>query len=184
MLQIPEHIETFICPGQHDAVRRAEPQPAIPPEFVPRLHKTKNFHFIGNPSWVEIEGLKTLIYHGASLHPLYTALNLGTQKEPHKAIIEVLKRRDLMTSYGTKNPYAPEKGFMLIKEQPDIYIGGDMHHTGYGQYKSCTIINSGTWQKQTTFQISQGHYPTPGTATQIELETRKITEHNFIQKKK
>ena len=37
MLQIPEYIQVFICPGQHDAVRRAEPQPAVPNEFVPRF---------------------------------------------------------------------------------------------------------------------------------------------------
>ncbi|MBN2127496.1 MAG: metallophosphoesterase [Candidatus Diapherotrites archaeon] len=181
LLKIPEHIEIVMIPGQHDAVRRAEPQTAIPEKFFPEMSKMNNFHLIGNPSWIEIEGLKTVLYHGASLHDLYDSLSFLSPLEPHKGIIELLKRRDLMPSYGMRNPYVPEKkDFMLIREEPDLYFGGDMHHVGYGQYKSCMVINSATWQKRTEFQIAQGHVPTPGIAIQLELTSRKITEHKFM----
>jgi DNA polymerase II small subunit len=185
LLQIPEHIEIIMCPGQHDAVRRAEPQPAIPKKFFPEMSKLNNFHLVGNPSWFEIEGLKSIMYHGASLHDLYYSISSLSPSEPHKGIIELLKRRDLMPSYGLRNPYVPEKkDYMLIREEPDLYFGGDMHRTGYGKYKACMVINSATWQERTDFQISQGHVPTPGIAIQLELASRKITEHIFIKSEK
>ncbi len=182
ILSIPEYIEVVICPGQHDAVRRADPQPAIAKEFVPELYDLENVHFVGSPGWISIEGLKTLIYHGASLHDLYASVNFLSTKEPQKAIIEVLKRRDLMPSYGLRQPYVPEKkDFMLIREEPDLYFGGDMHHNGYALYRNCLIVNSGTWQTQTEFQKKEGHFPTPGIAAEINLKTRKIRENYFYR---
>lgn len=58
--QVPEYIEVFIIPGQHDAVRWADPQPAIPKEFAPELHALLNVHFLGSPSWLSIEGMLTV----------------------------------------------------------------------------------------------------------------------------
>ncbi|MBI5553398.1 MAG: metallophosphoesterase [Candidatus Diapherotrites archaeon] len=183
MLEVPEYIEVFICPGQHDAVRRADPQPPIPAAFVPRLSQKPNFHFLGSPGWVEIEGLTVLMYHGASLYDLYASLNISSYHEPHQAIIELLKRRDLMAAYGLSQPYVPHTpSRMLIREEPDLYVGGDMHHTGYGKHKSCLILNSGTWQERTPYQVAQGLIPTTATATQIELSSRRIIEHNFGKK--
>lgn len=180
MKQIPEYIETFICPGQHDAVRRADPQPAVSREFTKNLAGYKNIHFVGSPSWVKIEGLKCLIYHGASIHDLTSAVNFLRSDKPEDGMKELLKRRDLMASYGSKQPYVPEKNdLMLIREEPDFYFGGDMHHNGYAQYRGCTIINSGTWQARTDFQIQLGHVPTPGIAVETDLKTRKIIENYF-----
>ncbi|MFA6268376.1 MAG: metallophosphoesterase, partial [archaeon] len=103
MLQIPDYIHVFICPGQHDAVRRAEPQPGIDKEFVPRLSKLRNFHFISSPSWVEIEGMKNLIYHGASVHDLISSVSFLEMTKPQDGMVELLKKRDLMPKYGGKN---------------------------------------------------------------------------------
>ena len=181
--QIPEYIEIFMCPGQHDAVRRADPQPSIPKKYFRGLSSHKNFHPIGSPSWVEIEGLKCMVYHGASLHDLYSSVNYLSASKPQEAMAELLKRRDLMVSYGMKQPYVPEKkDFMLIREEPDFYFGGDMHHNGYMQYRGCTIINSGTWQDRTDFQIQQGHVPTPGIAVEVDLKTRNLRETHFAAK--
>ena len=94
MKEIPEYIETFICPGQHDAVRRADPQPAIPEEYVKDLYSLENMHFIGSPSWVELEGLKSLIYHGASHHDMYAATKHLDPKQPELGMVELLKRRE------------------------------------------------------------------------------------------
>lgn len=183
--KIPERIEIFICPGQHDAVRRADPQPAISKEYVPELYERKNIHFIGSPGWVEIEGLKVLIYHGASLHDMYAKISGLNARKPELAMIEVLKRRDFTTGYGQKQPYVPEKkNYMIIREEPDIYIGGDMHHTGYGTYRGTMIINSGTFQGLTKFQISEGHVPTPGIVPVMNLKSGTISEYNFSEEKK
>ncbi|HLC79907.1 MAG TPA: metallophosphoesterase [archaeon] len=179
--QIPEHIEIFICPGQHDAVRRADPQPAIPKEYVKEMQGLGNVHMVGSPSWVEIEGLKTLIYHGASFHDMIAATNHLSYKEPHKAMVELLKRRDISTGFGISQPYVPQKhDFMVIREEPDFYFGGDVHIKGYMQYRGCLVANAGCWQDRTDFQIKEGHMPTPGIAIDINLRTRKLTENNFM----
>tara|TARA_Y100000310_G_scaffold343831_2_gene453355 strand:- start:10619 stop:12139 length:1521 start_codon:yes stop_codon:yes gene_type:complete len=178
--QIPEHIEIFICPGQHDAVRRADPQPAIPREYVKELHDSGNVNFVGSPSWVEMEGLKAMIYHGASHHDMYSAMSGLDAKKPQNAMIELLRRRDLSTGFGQIQPYVPEKfDYMLIREEPDFYFAGDMHHKGYAQYRGCLNVNAGCWQLRTDYQVKEGHVPTPGIAIDINLKTKKLTENNF-----
>jgi len=42
--QIPSHIPLIICPGNHDAVRDAEPQPPLPSEFVQELEQAHGGH--------------------------------------------------------------------------------------------------------------------------------------------
>lgn len=180
MLQIPEYIHVFVCPGQHDAVRRAEPQPAIDKEFVPRLSKLRNFHFISSPSWVETEGIKNMIYHGPSVHDLISSVSFLEYSRPHEAMVELLKKRDLMPKYGGKNPYVPEKkDFMVIKEEPDIVWVGDMHHKGYANYRGTTVINGSTWEGLTDFEKKIGHVPTPCIFATINLKNREIVETHF-----
>lgn len=180
MLQIPEYIQVFVCPGQHDAVRRAEPQPGIDKEFVPRLSKLRNFHFISSPSWVETEGLKNLVYHGPSVHDLISSVSFLSMTKPEEAMIELLKKRDLMPKYGGKNPYVPEgRDYMVIKEEPDLVWFGDVHHKGYATYKGASIINSGCWEGQTDFQKKIGHIPTVCSFPIINLKNRQISEIHF-----
>jgi DNA polymerase II small subunit len=182
MLQIPEYIHVFICPGQHDAVRRAEPQPAIDKEFTPQLSKLRNYHFISSPSWVETEGLKNLIYHGPSVHDLISSVSFLEMTKPEEGMVELLKKRDLMPKYGGKNPYVPEeKDYMVIKEEPDLVWFGDMHHKGYATYRGTTILNSGCWEGQTDFQKKMGHVPTPCVFPVINLKTRQISETQFLR---
>ena len=183
LLQIPDYIQVFICPGQHDvSVRRAEPQPAIPKEFFPELSKRRNFHFISSPSWVEIEGLKNMVYHGPSIHDLISSVSFLEMTKPQEGMVELLKKRDLMPKYGGKNPYVPEgKDYMVIKEEPDLVWIGDMHHVGYATYRGATVISSGCWEGQTDFQKKVGHVPTPCLFSVINLKDRKITETHFMR---
>ncbi|MFA5763670.1 MAG: hypothetical protein WC915_02570 [archaeon] len=182
MLQIPEYVQVFICPGQHDGVRRAEPQPAVPEEFMPRLYAEKNFHFISSPSWVETEGLRNLVYHGPSIHDLISSVSFLSMDKPQEGMVELLKKRDLMPKYGGRNPYVPEKrDYMVIKEVPDLIWIGDMHHNGYTTYRGTTIINGGCWEAQTDFQKKIGHYPTPGVFPMVNLKTRQINETYFLR---
>lgn len=182
IMQLPEYIEIFLCPGQHDAVRWADPQPAIPKEFAPMLYERGNVHFVGSPSWFEIEGLKVLLYHGGALHDLIASVGFLKSEQPEKAMIEALKKRDIMSTYGLKQPYVPEKDdFLVIKEEPDLVFIGDMHHNAYGNYRGTTVINSGTWQDRTEYQIKLGHVPTPAIVPVYEMRTGKITEKHFIE---
>ncbi len=180
---VPEHIEVFICPGQHDAVRRADPQPAIPKEFAKGLHALGNVHFIGSPGWMELEGMKCLVYHGASFHDMIAATKHLSYSEPSGPMIELLRRRDLSTGFGLTQPYVPEgHDYMLVREEPDYYFGGDLHIKGYAQYRGCMVANAGCWQGRTDYQVREGHVPTPGIAIDINLSTRKLTENHFMVK--
>ena len=178
--QIPDYIEVIIGPGNHDSIRLADPQPAINSEYTKSLQKLKNIHFVGSPTWIEVEGLKTLMYHGNSMFSIQQAMNLDATK-PEKTMIEMLKRRDLAPIYGSRHPILPEKGgYLLMKEEPDIFITGHIHHNGYENYKGCLVVNPGCWQGQTVYQMDQGHIPTPGRVPIIELKTGKIKEKVFI----
>ena len=182
VMQVPEYIEVVIIPGQHDAVRWADPQPAIPKQFVPELYERGNIHFVGSPSWVEIEGLKVMLYHGGALHDLIGSIGFLNSQQPEKAMIEALKKRDIMSTYGMKQPYVPEKeDFLVVKDAPDLVYIGDMHHNAYGNYRGTTVINSGTWQARTDYQVKLGHVPTPGIVPLYELSTGKITENHFVK---
>jgi len=181
--QVPEYIEVVIIPGQHDAVRWADPQPAIPKEFVKSLYEKGNIHFVGSPGWVEIEGLKIMLYHGGALHDLIGSVSFLNSAHPEQAMIEALKKRDLMSTYGMKQPYVPEKeDFLVIKEEPDLVYIGDMHHNAYGSYRGTTVINSGTWQARTDYQVKLGHVPTPGIVPIYDMKTGKISENYFVEK--
>jgi DNA polymerase II small subunit len=183
VLMMPKDIEIFITPGNHDAVRRSDPQPALPESLVPRLYKQKNIHMIGSPSWVVFEGFKTLIYHGYSLHGIYSTIQSARMDAPDSAIKEVLKRRDLMPSYGNRQIFAPiEKNFLVIEEVPDIYIGADVHHHAYSKYKSCHMLNTSTWQAKTAFQESVGHVPTLCKVLLFNLKTENVLIKDFYKK--
>ena len=178
--RIPDDIEVFITPGNHDAVRNADPMPAIAPKFRFGLAEKKNVHFVGSPAWLEIEGLKMLLYHGGSFHDLISSVSFLDHDHPELAMRELLKKRDLMPSYGLKNTVVPEKtDFLTIQEEPDYVFNGDMHKNGYVEYRGCTVINAGTWQDRTEYQVKLGHHPTPAIAVLVELDTGRVIEKNF-----
>ena len=70
---------------------------------------------------------------------------------------------------------------MVIKEIPDVYLGGDLHHYSVGMYRGTRIISCGTFQEKTDFQTQQGHVPTPGAVILLELKTGKVFEKNFYK---
>lgn len=182
MLKIPEYVEVFVIPGNHDAVRNADPQPSLPKKLVPELYKMKNFHFLSSPGWLEIEGMKTVLYHGGSLHDLFSKVSFLSAAEPAKGCVELLRKRDFMTSYGMRKPYVPEKrDFMTIHEEPDLVFLGDHHRRNYAFYRGTTVINNSTFQARTAYQVKLGHIPTPGIIPIINLQTRKISEREFAE---
>ncbi len=177
--QLPDYLEIFITPGNHDPCRWHDPQPPILKEMTPNLYKQKNVHFLPSPAWLEIEGHKTLIYHGSGLIGGMFAMNIPPTK-PEEVIKELLIKRDLMSVYGTKHPYAPEpKAYMLVREHPDLYIGGDNHYNAYAQYRGTTIINNGCWQTTSAYAASKGFINTPGRVPQFSLKTATIRESRF-----
>ncbi|MCS7121144.1 MAG: DNA-directed DNA polymerase II small subunit [Archaeoglobaceae archaeon] len=161
--EINKKIKIIISTGNHDAVRQAEPQPALPKEF--RDFFPKNTLHVGNPSLVSLEGVKVLIYHGRSLDDVVSKLSLNYD-EPQKAIEELIKRRHLSPKYGEKCPIAPEReDYLVIEDVPDIIHCGHVHTHGLGFYRGIFMVNSSTWQAQTDFQKKMNLNPKPGIVT-------------------
>lgn len=157
---IRDEIEIIISPGNHDAVRQAEPQPSLPKE-VSKLF-SRNVKQIGNPAWLDLEGLKVLIYHGRSLDDVVTKIPRLSYENPQKAMEELLKRRHLSPLYGGRTPIAPAKeDLLVIDEIPDVLHCGHVHTYGTGFYRGIFLVNSSTWQAQTEFQKKMNLNPMP-----------------------
>jgi DNA polymerase II small subunit len=176
--QIPKHIEIFIIPGNHDLGRRALPQSSLS-QFVDR--STDNFHMVGNPSLIKLDGVKLLMFHGQSLDDIIATTPGLSYSRPADAMKILLKARHLCPTYGERTPIAPEEEDMLvISEVPDIFHAGHVHIIDVGRYRNTLIINSGAWQSQTRYQQTMGIMPTPGIAILINLSTLQLFQKNFI----
>ena len=180
--KIPKHIKVFIIPGNHDPGRRALPQPAIPEKHNMHLWNRENFFMLGNPSMLELNGVKILMFHGQSLDDVVGSTPGLSYAQPAKAMRTLLKTRHLSPIYGKRTPIAPElEDFMVISEVPDIYHSGHIHVVDLEMYKGTLIVNSGAWQSQTPFQASVGINPTPGIAVIVNLATMKVFTKDFTE---
>jgi len=178
--KIPKHIKVFIVPGNHDPGRRALPQPAIPEKHNLNLWNRENFFMLGNPSMVELNGVKILMFHGQSLDDVVGTTPGLSYSQPAKAMRVLLKARHLSPIYGKRTPIAPElEDMMVINEIPDIFHSGHIHVVDLDMYRGVLIVNSGAWQTQTPYQTSIGITPTPGIAVIINLATLKVFRKDF-----
>jgi DNA polymerase II small subunit len=174
MEKIPDYIEVIISPGNHDGVRRAEPQPSIPSDMI-KSDVTR----LGSPSYVQIEGLTHLVYHGTSLDSIIGSVSGFNYAHPEEPMLELLKHRHLSPIYGD-NLIVPEaRDYMVIEEVPDIVHMGHVHKNGHLLYRGTTIINSGTFQERTDFQVKMGHSPSPGVVPVYETRYGRMRLVNF-----
>lgn len=166
--EIPEHIRIIISPGNHDAVRQAEPQPALPENL--QAYFPQNIVFVGNPAFLELDGVRILIYHGRSIDDLVASIPGVSYQEPAGAVLEMLKRRHLAPTYGSRVSISPEKkDYFIIDPVPDIIHTGHVHTLGVQRYKNVLLINSGTWQGQTEFQKRVNLVPVPARVPIVDL---------------
>ena len=154
-------IKIVIAPGNHDASRLAEPQPAIPEHYAADLYKIKNAEFVSNPSLVSLDGFKTLIYHGRSFDDLAMTINGLSHQTSDLIMRELIEKRHLAPIYGERTPLASEfEDHLVIDEIPDIFNTGHVHINAYKKHKGIHMINSGTFQSQTEFQKIYNIMPT------------------------
>ncbi|MCS4541594.1 MAG: DNA-directed DNA polymerase II small subunit [Euryarchaeota archaeon] len=178
--QIPDYIEIIITPGNHDAIRIAEPQPPLPRDIAAPLFELDNVHMLGNPARVNIHGFKTLIYHGRSLDDITSAISGLSLSQPELAMVELLKRRHLAPIYGERALIAPEaEDLLVIDEIPDIFQAAHAHTVGLTNYRGVITVNSGAWQSQTAYQKTQGLTPTPARLPIVDLQSLKTTILRF-----
>lgn len=180
--QIPDRIQVFVIPGNHDPGRRALPQPAIPRKDSGKLYSFKNFVMLGNPSLLELDGVKILMYHGQGLDDIIATTPGLSYSNPADAMKILLKARHLSPIYGQRTPISPElEDMMVISDIPDILHSGHIHVMDVQNYRGTLIVNSGTWQNQTPFQQTMGITPTPGIAILVNLATLRPFQINFNQ---
>lgn len=166
--EVPEHIHVIISPGNHDAVRQAEPQPALPERICADF--PENVTFVGNPALVDLDGVQILIYHGRSIDDLVATVPGVSYQEPAGAVLEMLKRRHLAPTYGSRVSISPEKkDYFIIDSVPDIIHTGHVHTLGVQRYKNVLLVNSGTWQAQTEFQKRVNLMPMPARVPVVDL---------------
>lgn len=176
--KVPEYVEVFLITGNHDAVQRAEPQPLLPQEFY-KDFKLGNIHLVTNPGYITLHGLKVLGYHGTSLDSVIQGIPGCSYTKPEGAMLETLKRRHLSPIYGD-NPIVPSKNDpMVIDQVPDILHMGHLHKNGYADHHGTLIVNSGTWQGRTGFQVRMGHIPTPAILPVYETKTMQLQAVDF-----
>lgn len=179
--QIPEHIHIIIIPGNHDATRQAEPQPAIEREFAPELYEDSRIHMAGNPVSLELHSVRVLSYHGRSLDDIISAIPGLSYRKPAQAMVKLLKKRHLSPIYGGKVPLAPENiDYLVIEEPPEILHMGHVHTCDITSYRNTVVVNSGTFQAQTSFQKKMNLTPTPGIVPIVDLSTLKAVRMEFV----
>ena len=175
---VPKHIKMIISPGNHDAVRQAEPQPCFP-ERITRLFRS-DITFVGNPAMVDIGGVKVLIYHGRSMDDIIAGTRGFSYGDPAKPMASMLRFRHLSPIYGGRVSIAPEKkDHFVIDPVPDILHCGHVHTVGVSRYKNVLTINSGTWQSQTEFQKRMNLQPMPAKATVVDLASMEYRINSF-----
>lgn len=160
--RIRSDVKIIIAPGNHDASRVAEPQPAVPEEYANALYELDNVEFISNPGVVSLDGINVLIYHGRSFDDLVMAVKEFTHERNDLLMEELLKKRHLAPIYGERTPLASElEDYLVIDEVPDVFHTGHVHINTYRKFNGIHLINSGTFQTQTEFQKIYNIEPTP-----------------------
>jgi len=189
--RIPKHIQIFMCPGQHDAVRVAEPQPIIDKTYAPLLYEMDNLVLVTNPTMVKLiekeKEFRVLMYHGASIHSLINNIPelriMKAHKTPAKAVGHMLKRRHLAPTHSTVT-YIPniDRDPLVISEVPDILVTGEVHRLDIENYNGTLIITGSCWQSQTPFEEKVGNETDPCKVPVFNLHTRELKVFDFSDK--
>lgn len=176
---LPPHLKIILSPGNHDVVRGAEPQPAIPEKF--RSSYPSSCIFVENPALVNLQGVRVLMYHGRSFDDLIGLMPGASYEKAHEIIPEMLKRRHLAPCYGRRTPIAADTVDRLVIDPiPEVVHTGHVHIYGISRYRNVLGINSGTWQSQTAFQKQMNIQPTPGVAVALDLKTLQPRVYDFM----
>jgi DNA polymerase II small subunit len=177
---VPGEMEIVMIPGNHDAVRLAEPQPAFDEELR-EIMSAHDATISANPSTVTVEGVSVLMYHGMSLDEIIAELPDAEYEQPAAAMTHLLEKRHLAPQYGGTVRIAPEEqDHLVIDEVPDIFHSGHVHKFGYTTHRGVLTVNSSCWQSQTDFQASVNLDPDVAYATIVDLQTLDLEYAQFV----
>lgn len=179
--EIPDDVKIFATVGNHDTVRLAEPQPTLDEQF--RKYFPDNVEFVGNPININLGGVEFLMYHGMSINAISESIPGLDPKNPIPIMKQMLVKRHVAPEYGKNVRLAPEeKDYLVIEDVPDILHCGHVHKYGEGEYNNVKMVNTATWQGQTSFQKSKGISPEVGYWSVVNLsnlDTYKMTAEDI-----
>jgi DNA polymerase II small subunit len=180
--QVPKHMKLIIVPGNHDPVRQALPQPAVPVEVAGPLYDLENAVHLGGPANMKLDGVNFLIYHGRSLDDVIATVPDLTYDRPVEAMEVLLKARHLAPTYGKRTALSPEiRDMLVIDPVPDVFHAGHVHTLDVGSYRGTLLVNSGTFQAQTPFQANMGLDPITSVVPILNLSTLEVIKRNFTK---
>ncbi len=183
--KIPKHIKLIMCPGNHDAVRMAEPQMPFYEDIAKPLYDLPNAVIVSNPAVVVIgaqqgfPGISVLLYHGYSFDYYIANVddirNNGGYDRADLVMKFLLQKRHLAPTHasGVYIPYTDHDP-LIISKIPDIFATGHLHKTSVSTYRNITVICGSCWQGKTAFQEKVGHNPEPGRVPLVNLQTREM----------
>lgn len=187
--KIPKDKHLIICPGNHDSLRIAEPQPPLPKDIAEPLYNLPNTIHVSNPAYVNIHnlngfsGLNVLMYHGYSfdyfLNNIEGLIEEGGYDAPDSLIKFLLKRRHLAPTHLSTLPLPMKNDPLIIDPIPDIIVTGHIHKSKISQYRGITIISASCWQDNTSFQEKHGLHAEPARVPFLNLKTGKTTVMHF-----
>ncbi|MBI2109745.1 DNA-directed DNA polymerase II small subunit [Candidatus Woesearchaeota archaeon] len=187
--EIRDDVKVIICPGNHDACRLSEPQPALKEVAAP-LRDLPNVLSVSNPAYVNVDstedfpGFNVLMYHGYSFdyyaYEVNSIREAGGCQRPDLIAKYALQRRHLAPAHSS-TLYIPEvdEDALVIDRVPDIFATGHIHKSSIGNYNGISTIAASCWQSKTKFQEKVGHEPDPGKVPIMNLKSREIKMMKF-----
>ncbi len=188
--RIRKDLQIIMCPGNHDAVRAAEPQPSLDSRYAEAFCTIPNIHLVSNPCFVNIHqskdfaGFDVLMYHGGSFHYYIDnipALRINRARDnPGQVLRLLLQKRHLAPAHHA-SVYLPsaDSDALIIDKVPDILVSGDMHKSDISDYNGVKVINCSCWESKTEFQEKTGNNPDPCKVPLYSLKTREVKVIDF-----
>jgi len=187
---IPTEKHIILCPGNHDAMRIAEPQMIIYEDVAKPLFELPNVIMVSNPGIVNIHssedfpGFDVLLYHGYSFDyyaaEVESIRNNGGYDRADLIMKFLLKRRHLAPTHSS-TLYSPdvEKDSLVIRKIPDFFVTGHIHKCAVSNYRNVAMICGSCWQSKTSFQEKFGHNPEPCRVPIVNLSSREMKIMKF-----
>jgi len=175
--ELPDHITPILLPGNHDAVRPAEPQPMLEPSVQKKFNSTIH---VGNPARIELSGIDVLSYHGKGIDDIVPRVEDVTYEKPQEAMKLMLQKRHLAPMWGERNALSPEEeDQMVIKNPPDIFVTGHTHAHATEWHRGIPLVVSSTFQGETDFMQMMGYKPKMGYLSVYNIQNRQFRIGQF-----
>ena len=175
--ELPDHITPVLLPGNHDAVRPAEPQPMLEPGVQQKFNSTIH---VGNPARITLSGIDVLSYHGKGIDDIVPRVEDVTYDKPQEAMKLMLQKRHLAPMWGERNALSPEEeDQMIIREAPDIFVTGHTHAHATEWHRGVPLVVSSTFQGETDFMQMMGYKPKMGYLTVYNIQNRQFRIAQF-----